>query len=66
MKSDLKKEIYKLGYTIESFANLTGVSRWTLMDIYLDKHKKIRGDSIKRIADGLEKTYEEVEVMLSE
>lgn len=66
MRSDLKREIYKTGNTIESFANLIGLSRWGIMEIYQNEHKSVRGDSIKRIADGLNKTYEEVERMLEQ
>ena len=64
MRKDLKDEIYKTGNTVESFANLTGISRWGLMEIYQNKHKAVRGDSIKRIADGLGKPYEYVKELL--
>lgn len=51
--SQLKREIYKKGYTIEAFANKTGISRHTIYNIEKQKHKT-RDEIIECIADGLQ------------
>lgn len=55
----LKREIYKQGYTIGSFADKADINRWTLNSIF--KGAKPRGDTIYNIAKGLNRSYEEVE-----
>ena len=57
----LKTEIYKNGYTIESFALESGVSRFALNDIFNKKHKKVRGSTIYLISNTLQKPYEVIE-----
>lgn len=55
----LKKEIYKRGYTIIEFAELSNINRWTLNNIF--KGNVPRGDTIYQISKGLKTPYEEVE-----
>ena len=57
----LKREIYKQGYTIENFALESGVSRFTLNDIFKDKQKRVRGTTIYLISNALNKPYEDIE-----
>ncbi len=54
--SQLKREIYKKGYTIEEFANKTGISRHTIYNIEKKKHKT-RDVIVECIADGLQIPY---------
>lgn len=56
----LKTEIYKRGYTITSFADKVGISRFTLTDAFTGRHK-LRGDTMSWIAEALNEPYEEVE-----
>ena len=55
----LKDEIYKRGYTINSFAERVGISRYTLNNIFTGRHKP-RGDTMSWIAQALDLPYERV------
>ena len=55
----LKTEIYRKGYTIKSFADRVGISRFTLNDVFTGRHKP-RGDTISWIAEALNEPYEKV------
>lgn len=60
----LKREIYKKGFTLEEFANVCEISRWTLNNIFVRKKvNKTRGSTIYIISKALELPYEKVEVM---
>lgn len=54
----LKTEIYKKGYTISNFASLSGLSRFTLNNIF--KGSMPRGDTTCLISKQLDLTYERV------
>lgn len=55
----IKQEIYKKGYTIESFCESVGINRHTIFNIEKKKHKT--RDVVKHIiADGLNISYERV------
>lgn len=60
---ELKKLIYKKGYTISQFAKESGVSNWTLNAIFRHKFKQTRGDTIYCLAKTMNMPYEEMEVM---
>lgn len=66
MRNKLRKEIYKRGYTIESFADVSGVSSVGLHIILRGKYKTVKGYTIYNIAKGLDMTYEEVEELINE
>lgn len=53
----LKTEIYKKGYTIKQFADLVGISRFTLNAYFTNRHIA-RGDTINLISKGLDIPYE--------
>ena len=55
----IKDEVYKRGYTIDSFCEKAGISRYTFMDINNGKHKP-RGETIYLIAKALDIPYEDV------
>ena len=55
----LKTEIYKKGYTIKQFADLVGISRFTLNAYFTNRHIA-RGDTINLISKGLDIPYEKV------
>lgn len=56
----LKDEIYKRGYTIQSFAEFIGIERHALINIFKNSGKSTRGDTINLISKGLDMPYEEV------
>lgn len=60
----LKKGIYKSGLSISEFCDDIGISRYTIISYCNGKSKKLRGDTISRIAVGLGVPYEEVESWL--
>lgn len=64
--TNLEKEIYKTGYTIEKFASLVGLDKSTLYNTIHKRYKRTRGTTIFAIAKGLKKPYEEVERLLNE
>lgn len=66
MRSELKREIYRAGYTVEGFAKKTGLSVLGLYQIYKGKYKKCQGHTINAIAKGLGKSYEEMKEFLDE
>lgn len=61
----LKDEIYSRGYTIQSFAEECGISRFTLNNI-LNRSNKVRGTTIYLIASTLDMSYEEVKALIDE
>ena len=65
MREQFKREIYKSGENLNTFALKTGLSRFTLMKIIKGATKKVNGCTIKAIADGLGITYEEAEVLVN-
>ena len=56
----LKREIYKKGFTIESFADYIGINRATIFNM-CKKICRTRGETIYLISEGLGMPYERVE-----
>ena len=53
MEHQLKREIYKKGFTLEEFANVCGIRRETLCNIFKHKYKSTNGYTINVIAKNL-------------
>lgn len=66
--TNIKKEIYKTGFTLESFADYVGLNKPTIYNISNKRYQVYgtRGDTIQRIAYGLGKTYEETERIIND
>ena len=56
----LKDEINKSYSSVESFAEITGISKRTLYDIFQNKRANVRDDVKVIIAKNLNLSYEEV------
>lgn len=65
MREQFKREIYKSGENLNTFALKTGLSRFTLMKIIKGATKKVNGCTINALAKGLGITYEEMEQILN-
>jgi len=55
----LKDEIYRQGYSLTSFADVIGISRWTLNNIFKQRFKKNHTEIVRLIAKGLGLSVEE-------
>ena len=58
----LKRAIYDAGYNCDTFAQYSGVSRRTLMDIFKG-HRKTRVGTIDCIAEALNISYTRAEIL---